>query len=148
MIHFLSVSFSQIRSDHIILSLKIFLWLLIVLNDKNPNHQTREDGIVCAYLSNSSCIMFSYAVLGQWLSFNSSNLPCYLPATGPLNIYIVHFTWYLPPNYAYSSHSLDFFLREHFFGGALMRSGIPITHSYSTTYLSFVILLTAVILHK
>lgn len=62
MIHSFSVSFSQIRSHHIIPLLEIFHQLLVVLNNKNPKHETREGSIVHVYLSSSLCIMFSYVL--------------------------------------------------------------------------------------
>jgi len=142
MIHSLSVRFSQIRSDHIIPLLEIIHRLLIVLN-KNPKHQTREGGIVHVYLSNSLCIMFSY-VLHVRTTFVQLLKPARLPSCHKSFKY-THNSLYLahsssPPNYAKLIHSLDFFLRECFFGGPLMRSGILITHSNSIKYLSFVIL--------
>lgn len=144
MIHSLPVSFSQIRSDHIIPLPEIFHWHLIVLNNKNPKHQTREGGIVHVYLSNSLCIMFSYVPCVRTTTFFQLCKPARLPSCHRSfkhthsSLYLAHYSF--PPNHENLIHSLDFFLRESFFGGPLMRSGIFITHSNSIKYLSLVIL--------
>lgn len=135
MIHSLPVSFSQIRPDHIIPLLEIIHRLLIVLN-KNPKHQIRDGGIVHVYLSNSLCIMFSYVLHGRRTFFQllkPARLPsCHRSFKHTHNsLYLEHSSF--PPNYANLIHSLDFFLRECFFGGPLMRSGIPKTHSNTSS---------------
>lgn len=113
MIHSLSMSFSQIRSHHIIPLLEIFHQLLLVLNNKNLKHKTREGSIVHVYLTSSLCIMFSFVLCVRTTFFQLLKLTRL--ASCHRSFKYTHSSLYLVRS-SFPPHKLDLCGFDSFFG--------------------------------